>query len=140
MPCRLSCYGTRGNSPACELAGSGSVSIKERVTLVACGQLAIISQSARSTVKTLSISLFIELFDPRPTLTKSVHMCTIATLQIRHTLDHRLVNAELRLGLHSRKAALTTSDCAYLQVNLHKQHMYWNTAFPDGWCERGEHV
>lgn len=39
--------------------------------------------------------------------------------------------AELRLGLH-RKAASTTSDCAYLQVNLHKQHMYWNAAFPDG--------
>jgi hypothetical protein len=39
--------------------------------------------------------------------------------------------AELRLGLH-RKAASTTSDCAYLQVNMHKQHMYWNAAFPDG--------
>jgi hypothetical protein len=32
-----------------------------------------------------------ELFDPRPTSTKSVHMCTIAILQIRHILDHRLV-------------------------------------------------
>ncbi len=39
--------------------------------------------------------------------------------------------AELRLGLH-RKAASTTSNCAYLQVNLHKQFMYWNAAFPDG--------
>ena len=28
--------------------------------------------------------------------------------------------AELRLGLH-RKAASTTPDCSYLQVNLHKQ-------------------
>ena len=35
-----------------------------------------------------------------------------------------------------RKAASTTSDCAYLQVNLHKQFMYWNAAFPDG--VRGE--
>ena len=39
--------------------------------------------------------------------------------------------AELRLGLN-RKAASTTSDCAYFQVNLHKQVMYWNVAFPDG--------
>jgi len=91
MPYGLSFCGTRGNSPACELVGGGSVSIKERVTLVAGGQLAIVSQSARSTVKTLSILLFIELFDPRPTSTKSVHMCTIAILQIRHILDHRLV-------------------------------------------------
>jgi hypothetical protein len=91
MPYGLSCYGTRRNSPACELAGGGSVSIKERVTLVAGGQLAIISPSARSTVKTLSILLFIKLFNPRLTSTKSVHMCTIATLQIRHILDHRLV-------------------------------------------------
>jgi hypothetical protein len=30
------------------------------------------------------------------------------------------------------KAASTTSGCAYLQVNLHKQFMYWNAAFPDG--------
>ena len=58
MPCGLSCYGTRGNSPACELVGGGSVSIKERVTLVTCGQLAIVSQSARSAVKTSSIVLF----------------------------------------------------------------------------------
>ena len=35
--------------------------------------------------------------------------------------------AELRLGLH-RKAASTTSDCTYLQVNLQKQFMYWNAA------------
>ncbi len=85
--------------------------IKERVTLVAGGQLAIISPSARSTVKTSSILLFIELFDPRLTLTKSVHMCTIVTLQICRILDHRLEigRAELRLGLH-RKAASTTSD------------------------------
>jgi len=87
----LSCYGTRRNSPACELAGGGSVCIKERVTLVAGIQLAIISPSTRSTVKTSSISLFIELFDPRPTSTKSVHMCTITTLQICRILDHRLV-------------------------------------------------
>jgi len=91
MPYGLSCYGTRGNSPAYELAGGGSISIKERVTLIAVVQLAIVSPSARSTVKTLSILLFIELFDPRPTSTKSVHMCTIATLQIRRILDHRLV-------------------------------------------------
>jgi hypothetical protein len=83
MPYGLSCYRTRGNPPACKLAGGGSVSIKERVTLVAGGQLAIISPSARSTVKTSSILLFIKLFDPRPTLTKSVHMCTIATLSLR---------------------------------------------------------
>ncbi len=30
-----------------------------------------------------------------------------------------------------RKAASPTSDCTYLQVNLHKQFMYWNAAFPD---------
>jgi hypothetical protein len=35
------------------------------------------------------------------------------------------------MSLH-RKAASTTSDCTYLQVNLHKQCMYWNAAFPDG--------
>jgi hypothetical protein len=70
------------NSPACKLAGGGSVCIKERGTLVAGGQLAIISPSARSTVKTLSISLFIELFDPRPTLTKSVQLCTIITTTV----------------------------------------------------------
>ena len=91
IPYRLSCYGTRGNSPACKRAGGGSVSIKERVTLVAGGQLAIISPSVRSTIKTLSISLFIELFDPRHTSTKSVHMCTITTLQICRILNHRLV-------------------------------------------------
>jgi len=51
----LSCYGTRRNSPACKLAGGGFVSIKERVTLVAGGQLTIVSPSARSTVKTSSI-------------------------------------------------------------------------------------
>jgi len=71
--------------------GGGSVSIKERVTLIAGGQLAIISPSARSTVKTSSILLLIELFDPRLTLTKSVHMCTIVTLQICCILVHRLV-------------------------------------------------
>ena len=91
MPYGLSCSGTRENFPACKLADGGSVSIKERVTLVAGGQLAIISPSARSTVKTSSISLFIELFDPGPTSTKSVHMCTITTLQICRILDHRLV-------------------------------------------------
>jgi hypothetical protein len=41
----------------------------------------------------------------------------------------------LRLGLH-RKTASTTSDCAYLQVYLHKQVLYWDAAFPDG--ARGE--
>ena len=71
--------------------GGGSVSIKERVTLIAGGQLAIISPSPRSTVKTSSILLFIELFDPRLTSTKSVHMCTIVTLQICRILVHRLV-------------------------------------------------
>ena len=45
----------QSNSPARKLAGGGSVSMKERVTLVAGGQLAIISPSARSTVKTSSI-------------------------------------------------------------------------------------
>ena len=93
----LSCYGTRGNSPAWELAGGGSISIKERVTLTAGGQLAIISPSARSMVKTLSNLLFIELFGPRPALTKSVHMCTIATLQICRILDHRLVEPRVEV-------------------------------------------
>jgi hypothetical protein len=38
--------------------------------------------------------------------------------------------AELRLGLFQKKAS-TTSDCAYLPINLHKQRQYWNAAFPD---------
>ena len=59
--------------------------------LIAGGQLAIISPSARSRDKTLSILLFIELFNPRPTSTKPVHMCIIATLQICRILDHGLV-------------------------------------------------
>jgi hypothetical protein len=39
----------------CMHAGGGFISIKERVTLVAGGQLTIVSPSARSTVKTSSI-------------------------------------------------------------------------------------
>jgi len=91
MPYGVSCYGARGNSPACKLTGGGSVSIKERVTHIAGGQLAIISPSTRSMDKTSSISLSIKLFDPRPTSTKSVHMCTFTTLQICRILDHGLV-------------------------------------------------
>ena len=48
-------------------------------------------------VKTLSNLLFIELFGPRPALTKSVHMCTIATLQICRILDHRLVEPRVEV-------------------------------------------
>ena len=37
----------------------------------------------------------------------------------------------MRLGLFRKKAS-TTSDCAYLPINLHKQGQYWKAAFPDG--------
>jgi hypothetical protein len=92
-----------------KLAGSGYNSIKERVILIASSQQATNSLSTRSVVKTLSILLFIKRFNPRHTLMKSVPTCTaIFTLTIGR--------AKLRLGLH-RKAASTTSDCAYLAIN-----------------------
>jgi hypothetical protein len=91
MSCGLSCYGTRENSPVCKFAGGEYVSIRERVILAPGGQLATGSPSARSMVKTSSILLFVKRFDSRPTLTKSVHICTIATQQICRILDYRLV-------------------------------------------------
>ena len=39
--------------------------------------------------------------------------------------------AELRLGLH-RKAASTTSDCAYFEINMFKREQYWHTEYPTG--------
>ncbi len=39
--------------------------------------------------------------------------------------------AERRLGL-VRKAASTTSDCAYFEANLFKRQQYWHAQFPDG--------
>ena len=39
--------------------------------------------------------------------------------------------AECRLGL-VRKAASTTSDLAYLPMNLHKRERYWTATAPDG--------
>ena len=43
----------------------------------------------------------------------------------------QVVRAEQRLGL-IRKAASTTSDCAYFQLNLFKRQQYWHAAYPDG--------
>jgi len=43
----------------------------------------------------------------------------------------RVIRAEQRLGLIC-KAASTTSDCAYFQLNLFKRQQYWHTAYPDG--------
>ena len=31
-----------------------------------------------------------------------------------------------------RKAASTTSDCAYFEANLFKRQQYWHAQFPDG--------
>mgnify|MGYP006211949657 FL=1 len=39
--------------------------------------------------------------------------------------------AEQRLGLIC-KAASTTSDCAYFQLNLFKRQQYWHAEYPDG--------
>jgi hypothetical protein len=91
MPYGFSCCGTRGDFPALALVINGYVSIRELVTLVACGKQAIDSLSTRSTVRTSSILQFIKRFDLRPTLAKSVHRCILATQQIRRIHDRRLV-------------------------------------------------
>ena len=46
-------------------------------------------------------------------------------------LQSQIVRAEQRLGL-SRKAASSTSDQAYLPLNMHICHQYRHAAFPDG--------
>jgi hypothetical protein len=46
-------------------------------------------------------------------------------------LPSQIVRAEQRLGL-SRKAASSTSDQAYLSLNMHICHQYCQAAFPDG--------
>jgi hypothetical protein len=43
----------------------------------------------------------------------------------------QVIRAEQRLGLIC-KAASTTSDCAYFQLNLFRRQQYWHTAYPDG--------
>ena len=43
----------------------------------------------------------------------------------------QIVRAEFRLGLF-RKTGSTTSDCAYLPLNLYKQDRYWYGDYPDG--------
>jgi hypothetical protein len=43
----------------------------------------------------------------------------------------QVIRAEQRLGL-IRKAGLTTSDCAYFQLNLFKCQQYWHAEYPDG--------
>jgi hypothetical protein len=43
----------------------------------------------------------------------------------------QIVRAEHRLGL-KRKAASTTSDCAYFQINMFKRERYWHNHYPDG--------
>jgi hypothetical protein len=44
----------------------------------------------------------------------------------------QIYRAERRLGLLSRKVGSSTSDLAYLPVNLRKRERYWNAAYPDG--------
>ena len=43
----------------------------------------------------------------------------------------QIVRAKHRLGL-KRKAASTTSDCAYFEINVFKRHQYWHNHYPDG--------
>jgi hypothetical protein len=43
----------------------------------------------------------------------------------------QVVRSEQRLGLIC-KAASTTSDCAYFQLNLFKRQQYWHAQYPDG--------
>lgn len=43
----------------------------------------------------------------------------------------QIIRAEKRLGL-TRKAASTTSDSAYLPINLHKRKCYWERSYPEG--------
>ena len=43
----------------------------------------------------------------------------------------QIYRAERRLRL-VRKAASTTSDCAYFEANLFKRQQYWHAQFPDG--------
>jgi hypothetical protein len=45
--------------------------------------------------------------------------------------DSQIVRAEQRIGL-SRKVASTTSDCAYLPINLQKRENYWSLPYPHG--------
>ena len=45
--------------------------------------------------------------------------------------NSQIYRAECRLGL-SRKVGSTTSDLAYLPVNLRKRHRYWNHGYPEG--------
>lgn len=45
--------------------------------------------------------------------------------------DSQIHRAELRLGLFM-KVASTTSDCAYLPINLQKRDDYWNEPYPMG--------
>ena len=45
--------------------------------------------------------------------------------------DSQIHRAEVRLNL-TRKAASTTSNDAYLPINLRKRHMYWNMNCPYG--------
>jgi len=46
-------------------------------------------------------------------------------------LQSQIYRVERRLGLVC-KAASTTSDCAYFEVNLFKRQQYWHAQFPDG--------
>lgn len=49
----------------------------------------------------------------------------------------QVVRAESRLGL-TNKVGSSTSDCAYLPVNLQKRKNYWELSYPDG--IHGEHI
>jgi hypothetical protein len=46
-------------------------------------------------------------------------------------LQSQIYRVERRLGSVC-KAASTTSDCAYFEVNLFKRQQYWHAQFPDG--------
>ena len=48
--------------------------------------------------------------------------------------DSQIYRAEQRIGL-SRKASSTTSECAYLPINLQKREDYWSLPYPRGIAE-----
>jgi len=132
MPYGLSCYGTRGNSPAFKLTcrwwirqyqGEGN-SRDRRPTGNHFSKHEVHGQDL------VNLAVY-RTVQPKAYIDKVrayVHNRNPANMPYSRS---QIGRAELRLGLH-RKAASTTSDCAYLQVNLHKQFMYWNAAFPDG--------
>ncbi len=45
--------------------------------------------------------------------------------------ESQIVRADQRLGL-KRKAASTTSNCTYFEINAFKWEQYWTAQYPDG--------